>query len=208
MLTILREARRKMSIDELRNVLYDITARFFVGATVIWAEQTNTKPPFPYVTLKLGAVQRNAFPLLTENARYYECRTTVEINLYTKGRPINVKGDAVTGNFVNTATADMMDFFNYLESEQITDLLAGYGMDISLMPPVRDLTELLNDSRYRYRSMAEASVSFALEADGMYGIGSMPAVPNPSGGGTQSMAETEYEPIEEVEITEEETHEK
>lgn len=191
-----------MNLDEVKETLYDIAAMFFKGATVIWTEQINTKPPLPYVTLKVGGIQRTSFPIVDEDGnRYYPCRTTAEFNLYTKGKPATI-GDNVTGNFMNTATSDMMDFFNFVESDNITDILAGKGMDTSLLPPVRDLTDLQNDSRYRYRSMAEATVSFVEEADGPYGIGSMSAVPNISGGGTLEMAEAITETIEEVEIIE------
>lgn len=191
-----------MNLEEVKDTLYDIADMFFVEATVIWTEQINTKPPLPYVTLKVGSVQRTSFPVVDDNEnRYYPCRTTVEVNLFTKGKPVTVK-EKVTGNFANTATSDMMDFFNFVESERITDLLAGRGMDISLVPPVRDLTDLQNDSRYRYRSMAEATISFAEEADGPYGIGGMPYAPNSSGGGTPEKVDATTETIEEVELIE------
>lgn len=191
-----------MNLEEVKETLYDIAEMFFVGATVIWTEQINTKPPLPYVTLKVGGIQRTSFPVIDDDGnRYYPCRTTAEVNLYTKGKPVTVKEKA-TGNFANTAVSDLMDFFNFVESDYITDLLAGKGMDISLVPPVRDLTDLQNDSRYRYRSMAEVTVSFAEEADGPYGVGGMPFAPNSSGGGTSEMADATSDTIEEVGITE------
>ncbi len=191
-----------MNLEEVKDTLYDIAAMFFTGATVIWTEQINTKPPLPYVTLKLGGIQRTSFPVVGDDGnRYYPCRTTAEVNLFTKGKPVTVK-EKVTGNFANTATSDMMDFFNFVESERITDLLAGKGMDISLLPPVRDLTDLQNDSRYRYRSMAEATVLFSEEAEGPYGIGGMSYAPNSSGGGTPEKVEAISDTIEEVELTE------
>lgn len=192
-----------MNLEEVKETLYDIAAMFFDRATIIWTEQVNTKPFLPYITLKTGGIQRPPFPVIDENGnRYYSCRTTAEINLYTKGKPVTA-GEGVTGNFANTAVSDLMDFFNFLESDRITDLLAEKGMDISLVPPVRDLTDLQNDSRYRYRSMAEAAVSFFQEADGAYGISGMQTVPNSSGGGKPEMAKAAQDIIEEVEITEE-----
>lgn len=74
----------------------------------------------------------------------------------------------VTGNYANTAASDLQDFFNYLDSEEVVNRLAAHGMDISLEPPVRDLTNLQNDSKYRYRAMAEATVSFSQEANGRW----------------------------------------
>ena len=43
-----------MNMESVESVIYDVTAEFFHGATVIWAEQVNTKPDLPYVTLKTG----------------------------------------------------------------------------------------------------------------------------------------------------------
>ena len=92
-----------------------------------------------------------------------------------------------------------MQFFVYLESEAAVDKLSLAEIDILLNPPVRDLTILQNDSRYRYRAMAEATVSFMLDANGAYGI-SGANIPNPSGGGTEEMSGKNIEPIKEVTI--------
>lgn len=193
-----------MNMEGLKSILYEITASFFQGATVIWAEQVNTKPSLPYITIKTNGIRKTGFPVIDKDGnRYYPSSTMMEINLYTKGKQVTA-GANVTGNFVNTATSDLNDFFNYLDSDEIVDILAGYGINISLEPPVRDLTDLQNDSKYRYRAMAEATVSFAQEADGPYGIGGMTA-PNASGGGTSAMAEAEDVVIEDIEITEETT---
>lgn len=192
--------KAKMNLEEVKEALYDMTALFFHGAVVIWAEQINTKPNPPCVTLKIGSIQRSAFPFLDKDgSRYYSCRTTAEVNLYTKGKPITV-GNHVTGNYANTATSDLMDFFNYIESEEITDQMAEKGIEVTLIPPVRDLTALLNDSQYRYRAMAEAVVTFVQQADGPYGICGMPQVPNYSGGGTTEMVEAETGIIEKIEL--------
>lgn len=191
-----------MNLAEVKERLFDLTELFFNGATVIWSEQINTKPPLPYVTLKCGGVNRTSFPVDDgDGRRVYQAKTTWEVNLYTKGQPITV-GEGVTGNYANTAVSDLTEFTVFLDSESVVDIIAGYGMDVTLMPPVRDLTNLQNDSKYRYRAMAEFSVSYVQEADGPYGTGGMPLVPNSSGGGTKEMADAVSETIEEVEITE------
>lgn len=191
-----------MNMENIESVIYDVTAEFFHGATVIWAEQINTKPDLPYVTLKTGNINRTRFPVVDEDGnRFYPCSTMLEVNLYTKGKAVTVAKN-VTGNYANTAASDLQDFFNYLDSEEIVDRLAAHGLDISLEPPVRDLTNLQNDSKYRYRAMAEATVSFSQDANGSYGIGGSD-VPNASGGGSAEMADAASGVIEEVEISEE-----
>ena len=69
-----------MNLAMVKEVLYDIASMFFQGAPVIWAEQMNTKPTPPYITLKVGNMNRTHFPLIGEGGnRYYPCSTTVEI---------------------------------------------------------------------------------------------------------------------------------
>ena len=175
-----------MNQTELRDLIYTETAKFFSEATVIWAEQIITKPKLPYVTLKLGNIGRTVFPLGDENDdRAYASDTILEVNLYTNGKEIQV-GPQTTGNFVNTAAADMMEFANYLESEGETMVFALANVSIMLKEKVRDLTQLMNESRYRYRSMAEFDVTFIQDASGRYAI-SGNTVPNSSGGGSEEL---------------------
>ena len=189
-----------MTLEDVKSMIYDITAEFFCGATVIWAEQINTKPETPYITLKLGGIRKTLFPLVNGDERDYSCSTTLEVNLYTKGKAITV-AERVTGNYINTATSDLFDYFSFIESDVIVDRLAEYGLDITLEPPIRDLTALQNDSKYRYRAMAEATVSFIQNANGPYGVGGR-TLPNASGGGTVEMSNTITDIIEEADIKE------
>lgn len=192
-----------MNKSEVEEKIYELAAKFFAGATVLWSEQINTKPPLPYVTLKCSGLDRTSFPVVDgEGRRAYQASITLEVNLFTKGKQIT-GGEGVTGNYANTAEEDLIGFADFVESEAATDWMSGDGIGISLMPPVRDLTELQNDSRYRYRAMAEFSVSFVLSAGGPFGIGGTSA-PNHSGGGTKEMEEAEMPTIETVEIEEEE----
>ena len=191
-----------MNLEEVKNTLHDIAEMFFSGASIIWSEQTATRPPVPYITLKLGNIHRSAFPIITdEGCRYYECKTTLTVNLYTKGVKA-VPQPGCTSNYINTATSDMTDFTLFVDSDSITDMLAGLGMDVSLLPPVRDASELQNDSQFRYRAMAEFTVSYAEEANGAYGISDMQTVPNASGGGTKELQSVEIAEIDEVIISE------
>lgn len=162
-----------MTLEEVKSCLYQMIEKYFATGTVIWAEHGNTVPPLPYMTLKISSAGRAAFPIEEEETRdrqrAYQCSSILEANLYTKGSPVT-EAENTTVGYVNTALSGMARFSNYLESEYITDILAEKGIAISLMPPVRDLSFLENESAYRYRAMAEYTVSFAMEADGAYGI--------------------------------------
>ena len=192
-----------MNLVEVKEVLYDATECFFAGAAIIWTEQINTKPPVPYVTIKTGGIRRDNFPIIDEEGHsVYQCSTTLEVNLYTNGKPMP-SGKNQTGNFIDTATSDLSEFAIFLDSERMTDFFSKRGVGILLMPPVRNLTGLQNSTQYRYRAMAEFAVSYVEEADGQYGISSMLMVPNSSGGGTSDMAAATTDAIENVELIEE-----
>lgn len=192
-----------MNLTEVKEKIYDFAALFFKGATIIWSEQIITKPTLPYVTLKVGSIKRTAFPVEDEDGnRKYHCGTTLEVNLYTRGLLItDGEGTTATENYANTAMSDLNDFVTFIESEGMTDVMAGFDIAIALFSPPRDLSELQNDIKYRYRSMAEFTVTYTEMANGYYGIANMPIVPNSSGGGTEDMTQT-LESIEDVEIEE------
>ena len=183
-----------MTLTEVREALYDAVAPFFAPARVYWAEQVLTKPAPPYVTLKLGAVRRRAFPVEESGGRCYHCETVLEVNLYTTGKAAPGAENA-TGNRVNTAVSDLMEFSAYLESHAVTEQLERVMVAVSLNPPVRDLTGLENDRMYRYRAMAEYEVTFVQEAGGWYGV-------TPGDAAPVEMSETPVEIIEEAETEE------
>ena len=191
-----------MNLTEVRERLYDAAALFFGEASVIWAEQVGTKPEPPCVTLKMGSLSRTAFHVEDgEGVRSYQCSTTAEVNLYTRGKPVTEEKGA-TGNCINTATTDLMEFSNFLESEAMLDFFTGCDMSVLLVPPIRDLTSLQNDSKYRYRAMAEYAVTFVEEAGGRYSLSGMTAAPNSSGGGTEEMVREPVGVIEDFELKE------
>ena len=190
-----------MNLEEVKQCIYDATKKFFEKVPVIWSEQIGPKPSLPYVTLKVGSIDRKMFPAENEyHVRYYQCSSVLEINLYTKGKKMGVE-ESATVNYANTALSDMSDFVNFIESDVMTDFF--YCNDISLMlkPPVRDLSELSNETKYRYRAMAEFDITFTQEVDGAYGTMKMPEVTNSSGGGSEGLR-IENETIENVELEE------
>ncbi len=197
-----------MTLEHVKEILLETAGFYFKGACVLWAKQAGNRPPPPYATLDIRDAGRTAFPLELEpedpeecgtgQGRLYQCRSIMEVNLYTEGAPTGA-GEGRTGSYANTALSDMLAFSSYLDSEMVTDHLAGKGISVLLMPPVRDLSSLENGTSYRYRAMAEYAVSYFMEADGAYGILGR-AVPDAGGGGTQELAGEPIEPIRDVEM--------
>lgn len=188
-----------MNANSIQEILWSITKRFFHDTDVIWDRQVNTRPQLPYVTIRLGDLRRNSHPASDENDdRYYFCRSVFEVNVYTEGKPMgDPEGQLI--NYENTAQTDLMDFCNFMESEDITDFFNDRGVTISFRPPLRDLTELEKERKYQYRAQAEFDIDFIIDASGRYGVGCSAERANYSGGDIAGLA-IEIPEIENVEV--------
>lgn len=180
--------------EKLRQRLYEVVSQFFAKATVIWVEQINTKPSEPYVTLKLGGSKGTLFGCDDNGLKYRTEKTTLEVNLYTKGRQRIVNGKKLT-NYVNTAVSDMIDFMDYMDSLEVVDGLAKDG--ISALPKdgnVNDLSAIDHETQHQYRAMVEFDVTFVRVSGGKYGTSLMDEATNSSGGGSEEL----QQPISEI----------
>ena len=186
-----------MTVEELRDNLFEIIQGYFAGATVRWGEQNSARPTTPFIRLKLNSLRRPQHSIRqVENdvpRGYFESTITLTVELFTHGRQIvDEDGDSY---FVNTAVDDMVDFVNYMTSfhaDDVYDLL-----DISVRPEgdVLDTSAVL-DSDYEYRAMQEFIVSFIQETDGYAGIAKNNWKPTPSGGGTAELANKKISDID------------
>ena len=193
------------TIKECRSYLYKVVSRFFAHATVIWAEQINTKPKAPYVTLKVMSPSQQFFPTRQDaEGSQREIILHIEINLYTQGR--RVSGSGQSANYENTSIEDMHDFTNYLESEYTLDDLVAHNVTFIPTTQPKDLSYIENSTQFRYRSMIEADVTFVENNSGAYLVMNMPQETNASGGGTKETHETPLEYIESEEIKEDFTN--
>nr|DAN80002.1 MAG TPA: hypothetical protein [Caudoviricetes sp.]DAO80797.1 MAG TPA: hypothetical protein [Caudoviricetes sp.] len=189
-----------MRLEELKEILYDITSMFFKDATIRWSEQTATKPTLPYVVIDTGGITKSVFSETDKSGKKsYQCSTIFEVNLYTQGKVILKRTDT-TANYSNTSVSDLNDFVVFIESDEITDKLSNYGINIIPINQIRDLSFIQNESKYRYRAMVEFEVNFRLEADGKYGLKQLKTSKNYSGGGSIDIINEEVEIIEDIEL--------
>ncbi len=189
-----------MNIGEVKQVLYDLVALYHPGATISWTKTGGVKPNVPFIALAYSNLERSQFPVTNEEGdNYYNYSMTFEINLYTKGKEVKAGDESY---YENTAVEDLDEFIRFLDSPRISDMTSGRNVTILFNPPVRDVSELIGDTKFNYRSMAEFTVSFTDKASGEYGVHNKTVVPNPSGGGTQEYAGAVIEPIESVAIEE------
>lgn len=146
-----------MTFSELKDSLWDIIARYFNGAEVVWAETNSPRPSLPFITLKTGSIRRHLHPTSETGKngsyqRYFDTSTILEVNLYTKGaEPGYAPGEIVS--MENTAVGDLNDFVNYMSSEYVQGIVDDLGITITLMGDVRDVSGLLNDTSHEYRAM-------------------------------------------------------
>lgn len=194
-----------MNLGEVKQLLYETVVKYHPGAMVVWEKTKGVTPKPPYITLGYSNLNRSLFFLTDdeEKHKYYNYSFTFEINLYAVGKSVKDNAGKVI-YYENTAVEDLNEFVCFLNSEEMTNELANKNVTIVVNSPIRDMSELIGDTKFNYRSMVEATVSFSGEADGPYGISSITAIPNSSGGGTPEMAEADIYYIKEVEISEEE----
>jgi hypothetical protein len=205
-----------MTISTLKEKLYERIATYWGGAEVVWGATNKVKPPAPLVVMRLGTVNRAKQPItqmingIVFSA--YPTETTLQIDLFTKGKTVAAEGGQYTEN---TAESDLMNFVNYLDSVATIEWSNENDVSVSLLNGVQDLSEIVNDSQWQYRAMCEFSVAFtqwAAEYNGVLGEESIvfddDGIPNDvirenwqqtaSGGGTQALAEGSTSSFENV----------
>lgn len=169
-----------MTIGELRYVLHDVVKRYFVGASVKWINENNTKPAGPLVTLQLGNVHRELFSIMENRqgrlVKLYHSRAMLDVNLYTPGGTVKVQ-PGMRPKAENTAVNDMQDFVSYMDSDYAMGLLD--AADVAVLPegPTMDVSSLIDNVKYEYRAMQQFTVEFTQNAAGVAGIIHIPAAP-------------------------------
>lgn len=198
-----------MTLNQLKRALYTHIAAYWGGATVAWGATNKVKPLAPLVVLRPGTVTRAAQPVtqmingIVFSA--YPSELPLQIDLFTKGNTV----DTTEGPYVeNTATSDLLDFINYLDSPATIEWSNRNDISVSLMSGVQDLSEVINDSQWQYRAMVEIRLAFTgwaaeysgvlSEANIIFGDDGVPVGINreawqqtASGGGTDELADAQ-----------------
>lgn len=192
-----------MTVEELRDSLFDIISGYFTEACILWGEHNNVNPTEPFVRLKLGSIKRpqHFIQLYSDEQHDSHIPSTcmLEVELFTNGRKRNDEdGDSY---YVNTALDDMADFVNYMVSPYADELYSEHNISIRPEGDIRDTSAVL-DSDYQYRAMQEFVVDFMQVSKGYAGISRGSWEPTPSGGGTQELSDMPINNIEQVEFQE------
>ena len=196
-----------MTLNQLKNILHPYLTAYWRGATVAWGATNKVKPLAPLVILRPGTVTRAAQPVtqmingIVFSA--YPSELPLQVDLFTKGHTV----DEARGQYAeNTAVSDLLDFINYLDSPATVEWSNRHDIGISLYGGVQDLSEVINNSQWQYRAMAEIRLTFTQWAAEYNGVLNESAIifdsagmpvdidaakwrQTASGGGTQELAD-------------------
>jgi hypothetical protein len=157
-----------MIIDRLKEKLYERVSAYWAGAVVAWGSTDKVKPNVPLVVLRLGTVTRAEQPVtqLISGIVFsaYPSETTLQVDLFTRGKLTEQQ------YFENTAAGDMIDFVSFMDSTSSVEWSSRNDISVALRNGVQDLSEVINDIQWKYRSMCELSVSFTQWAAEYHGI--------------------------------------
>ena len=202
-----------MTLDALKEKLYERAATYWSGAAVVWSAASKVKPNAPLVVLRLGTVRRPSHPITQAINGIlfsaYPSDVALQVDLFTKGRQND------SGYLANTALNDLLDFANFLDSTASTEWSGRNDISLALLNGVQDLSEVINDTQWQYRAMCEFAVSFTQWTAEFHGVLSESGIEfgedgiptgvirenwreTASGGGTEELANERAETIEEV----------
>lgn len=162
-----------MTVAELKRLLKELTELYFTGATVTYTKQSfAVKPTKPLVTITLGSVDRPLNPPMKvidgRPVALYPATMPVQIDLFTQGRQTEI-GPGYTPIVEDTAEDDMLGFASFLNSEYVIQWCHRHDLALVVPPTVQNLTGLINDTNYEFRSMLEISARFTMTAIGYTG---------------------------------------
>lgn len=168
-------------MSEAKELFKDLTQSYFVGAWVTFSRQSRAaKPDIPLVTITPGNVHRPLAPIYKtvdgESLGYYPSRIQMTVDLFTKGKPVIDDDTGQTVAYENTAEDDMLAFADFLNSPHTVDWSNGHDVTLLIEGDVQDLTGLVNDTSYEFRSRLVVMLYFTQMAVGYAGVASEDSV--------------------------------
>lgn len=153
-----------------KDLFLELTKSYFQGATVVFGHQSRAaKAEVPLVVISSGNVRRHSCPIQSVVDGYivssYQSRISLTVDLYTNGDPVRDEVGAVVA-FANNAIDDMISFVNFLNSDYVIHWCHQNDLSISVDGDVQDLTGLVNDTTYDYRSRLNLFLSYTQSAVG------------------------------------------
>lgn len=153
-----------MKSRKAKDLFLELTKSYFQGATVVFGHQSRAaKADVPLVVISSGNVRRHSCPIQSDVDGYivssYHSRISLIVDLYTNGDPVHDNVGAVIA-FANNAVDDMISYWNFLNSDYVIHWCHQNDLSISVDGDVQDLTGLVNDTTYDYRSRVNLYLSY------------------------------------------------
>lgn len=154
-----------MRVNKVKELFQKLTAEYFSAATVVFANQSRQpKGKIPLVVINCGNVNRpqhinydNVDGTLVGN---YLSRLSVTVDLFTNGLPVIDEETGETVAYADSALDDILSFADFVSSEYAIGWCDKYDISISLDGDAQNLTGVVNDTSYEYRSRLSFFVYF------------------------------------------------
>lgn len=164
-----------MRVSEAKELFKNLTQEYFAGAWVTFSRQSRVaKPEIPLVSITPGNVNRPLSPAYGnaggEVLGYYLSRIQMTVDLFTRGRPVKDDETGETVAYENTAVDDMLAFADFLNSPHTVDWSNIHDVTLLIEGDVLDLTGLVNDTNYEFRSRLVVSFYFTQRAVGQAAV--------------------------------------
>ncbi|MBR3973001.1 MAG: hypothetical protein IKJ99_03475 [Oscillospiraceae bacterium] len=174
-----------MRLSTVKELFLALTQRYFASANVAFTRQSRAaKPDLALVTLTFGNVKRS-----WDSARYqvdgqtvaaYASRVSVVVDLFTHGAPV-LDDNGKPFAYEDTAVEDMLAFADFLGSEFVINWCNRNDLSLMIDGDIQELTGLVNDNNYEYRSRLNLMLYFTQQAVGNTAVLSEDSIQYPSG---------------------------
>ena len=160
-----------MTIEDIKDVLCEVTEAFFTEANVTWNRTSKAMPKVPLVCLDIGVQQRNYQSISEiesgEEGKYIEVKHTQItfpwiVELFTHGTKCVKDGHTFNRN---TAISEINEFVDYMASDVVLDTLNSHGVAAIITGQITDTTAV-HDNDYEFRARVEFDVSCLMAGKG------------------------------------------
>lgn len=146
-----------MRVSQAKELFRQLTKTYFAGATVTFTRQSRAaKADLPLVTISPGNVKRPLHPTykVQDGVQIgsYLSRISMTVDLFTNGTPVIDDETGETVAYENTATDDILAFADFLGSQHAIEWCNRNDVSVLIEGEAQDLTGLVNDNNYEFRS--------------------------------------------------------
>ena len=174
-----------MRAQTARELFREITQSYFDSGTVIFSFQSRVeKKDVPLVVLTPGPVRRPYMPndMIVNGVVVgcYESKFNVTIDLFTHGLAVIDPDSRKIVGYENSAMNDMLAFCDYLNSRYVTNWLSLNDAAVLVDGDVQDVSGVINETNYEYRSRINVSLNFTEKAVGYAGVADEESIKYPT----------------------------